>query len=267
VAAAHAQLLAESEARKRVADRVQELQSELFHAARLSAAGQMAAALAHELNQPLAAITNSAHAARRLLATSEAGTIATLREIMDETSEQALRAGHIIRRLREFVTRRKSESREESVTPMIEEASALALAGTDALGMRVQFRFDPAVSVVFANRIEIQQVLVNLIRNAIEAMTSSVRRELLLTTVRADHRTVAIGVADSGSGLAPEIAASLFEPFVSTRPHGMGIGLAICQSIVEAHGGQIAVRPNEGGGTVFWFTLPARDAREEGDAR
>jgi PAS domain S-box-containing protein len=263
LAGAHKELVAEISEREQVATRLHQLQLELFHAGRLSAAGEMAAALAHEINQPLAAITNSVHAARRLLQRREREEIATVCEALDEAAAQAIRAGQIVRRLRDFVNRSETEMEFENVTIMVEEACALALTGTGGLGLHVQFRFDPKVSEVFANRIQIQQVLVNLIRNAVEAMANSPRRELVLTSALTDHATIEIAVADRGSGLAHEVQENLFKPFVSTRRDGMGIGLSICRSIVEAHGGTLRAEPNEGGGTVFRFTLPVIESKKE----
>ena len=243
--------------RERADVRLQELQLELSHAGRLSAAGQMAAAFAHELNQPLTAVANSANAARRLLVKNEREKIGTVCEIMEEIAEQSLRAGQILRRLREFVAHGETEKRVESVETMIEEASAFAQTGFEATGVQTQFKFDPNASEVFANRIQVQQVLVNVMRNAFEAMAAGKERELKVTTGRLDEETIEVAVADSGPGLAPEVAGRLFEPFVSTKRDGMGLGLSICRSIVEAHGGRLWSEPNPGGGTIFRFTLLA----------
>lgn len=233
--------------------RLQESQSELFHAARLSAVGQMAGALAHELNQPLAAAVNFVNAARRLLARGESE---TAREVMAEARVEVLRAGQIIRRLRDFVTFGETDRQPESLVALIEEASALALTGAAATGVKVFFRFDPRAAHAFANRIEIQQVLVNLIRNALDAMAESGRRELEVRTTLLDGETIEIAVADSGPGISRDVRDHLFEPFVSTKTSGMGLGLSICRSIVEAHGGRLRTGPNPSGGTIFRFTLP-----------
>jgi C4-dicarboxylate-specific signal transduction histidine kinase len=241
---------------------LQELQSELFHAARLSAAGQMAGALAHELNQPLAAAINFVRAAQRQLATGSRDEIETVPQVMDEAVAEALRAGQIIQGLRDFVRRGETERRIENVVTMVEEASTLALAGSGSSGVRVRFDFDPSTMQVLADRIQIQQVLVNLIGNAIEAMAKSTRRELIVTTTSIDAETVEIAVADSGPGLPKEIAAHLFEPFVSTKPNGMGLGLSICRSIAEAHGGNLRSEPNPDGGIIFRFTLAAVPQKE-----
>jgi two-component system sensor kinase FixL len=189
-----------------------------------------------------------------------------MRDAMDKAAEQAVRAGQIIRRLRDFVARGESERRVESVKKLIEEASALALVGAKDQGVRVRFQFDPAVDLVLADKVQVQQVVLNLIRNAIEAMEASSRRELVIAAVPAKDDSVEISVADSGSGIAPEMTGQLFQPFVTTKRHGMGVGLSISRTIVEAHGGQIGASPNPAGGTTFRFTLRAVTQEEVRDA-
>jgi PAS domain S-box-containing protein len=242
---------------KEVNRKLQELQSELFHAARLSEVGQMAPTLAHELNQPLSAAANSVNAARRLLASGEPHKIEMAPEVMDEAAAEILRAGQIIGRLRAFVVKGETERRVENVAQMVEQARTLALVGLETAGVRSFFRFDPNVERVFADRVQIQQVLVNLMRNAIEAMTAGTRRELEVRTTLVNEHTIDIAIADSGPGLTERVANHLFEPFVSTKPGGMGLGLSICRLIVEAHGGRLRSEPNPGGGTIFRFTLTA----------
>jgi two-component system sensor kinase FixL len=251
--------------RQQTEARLQELQSELVHISRLTAMGEMASALAHELNQPLSAIANYMKGSRRLLENSTDDRSALLRDAMDKAGDQALRAGQIIRRLRDFVARGESERRVESVKKLIEEASALALVGAKDQGVRVRFQFDPAVDLVLADKVQIQQVLLNLLRNAVEAMDGSQKRELTISTA-ADDDMIAISVADTGSGVAPEIASQLFQPFVTNKRHGMGVGLSISRTIVEAHGGQIDVEPNPAGGTIFRFTLRAVTQEDFSDA-
>ena len=260
LADANEKLVAGMAERERADLRLQQLQRELFHAGRLSVAGQMAAALAHELNQPLTAATNSFHAARRLLAKGGREKLSTVQEIMDEAAEQTLRAGEIIRRLRDFVTQRQTERRFEDVPGLIEEASALALTGSGALGIQLHYEFDPNAAKVFADRIQIQQVLINLIRNSMEAMATTGRRELRIATASLAGGAIEIAVADSGIGLNKAVSGQLFKPFVSTKRDGMGLGLLICRSIVEAHGGKLVGEPNPDGGATFRFTLAARRA-------
>ena len=252
--------------RQQTEARLQELQSELVHMSRLTAMGEMASALAHELNQPLSAIANYMNGSRRLLQDSQDEHAATLRDAMEKAAEQALRAGDIIRRLRDFVARGESERRVEDVNKLIEEASALALVGAKDRGVRVRFAFDPRLDFVLADKVQIQQVLLNLIRNAIESMEETEKRELVISTAPAQDNLVTISVADTGTGIAPEVAAQLFQPFITTKRHGMGVGLSISRTIVESHGGSIAPQPNPGGGTVFSFTLPSVSKEEVGDA-
>src|SRR4051795_4799140 len=252
--------------RQRTEARLQGLQAELVHISRLTAMGEMAAALAHELNQPLSAIASYMKGSRRLLESGTDDRSALLRDAMDKAAEQALRAGQIIRRLREFVARGESERRVESVKKLVEEASALALVGAKDQGVRVRFQFDPTIDLVLADKVQVQQVLLNLMRNAVEAMDSSPRRELAISTVADKDGMLAISVADTGSGISPDIAAHLFQPFVTNKPHGMGVGLSISRTIVEAHGGQIGASPNPAGGTTFRFTLRAVTQEEVRDA-
>jgi two-component system, LuxR family, sensor kinase FixL len=233
---------------------------------RLTAMGEMASALAHELNQPLSAIANYMKGSQRLLEASSDQRALQVRDAMDKAADQALRAGQIIRRLRDFVARGESERRVEDVKKLIEEASALALVGAKDRGVRVRFDLAPRADFALADKVQIQQVLLNLIRNAIEAMEGCERRDLTIATANKPGNMVEISVADSGTGIAPEIGAQLFQPFVTSKPQGMGVGLSISRTIVEAHGGTISPRPNPGGGTVFSFTLPAVTKEEAGDA-
>lgn len=237
--------------------RLQELQSELIHVSRLTALGEMASSLAHELNQPLSAISNYLKGIKRLLQSGRDASAnpEMLVQALDRAADQALRAGQIINRLREFVAHGESERRIESIAKIIEEAGALALVGVKDDGIQVRYQFDPAAVRVLADRIQIQQILLNLIRNAIEAMERSDRRDLTISTRARADGYMEIRVADTGSGLDEHVAARLFEPFVTSKAHGMGVGLSICRTIAEAHGGQIWVEPNTGGGTIFVFTL------------
>jgi two-component system sensor kinase FixL len=233
--------------------RLQALQAELLHVSRLTEMGQMAAGLAHELNQPLAAIGNYIAASQRLL---ERGKSEEAISAAKKAGEQVKRAGEIIRRLRDFVRRGDGEKRTEQLANVIEEATALGFAGMKSLGIKVDLRVRPDAASAFIDKIQIQQVLVNLIRNAVEAMANSPRRELLVATAPRDVDWVEIRVSDSGPGLVPAVRDKLFQPFVSTKDGGMGVGLSICRSIVEAHGGDLLAGDNEGGGTVFSLTLP-----------
>jgi two-component system sensor kinase FixL len=241
--------------RQATQQRLQDMQAELIHMSRFTAMGEMASTLAHELNQPLTAVTSYLNGCRRLLDGSESVQNLMLRDAIDRAADQALRAGQIIRRLRQFVARGESERHVESLPKLIEEASALALVGIKETGVRVVFALDPRVDWVLADKVQVQQVILNLMRNAIEAMQETERRELTISTVQQPGEMVEIRVTDTGLGIAPEIAAQLFHPFVTTKPNGMGVGLSISRTIVEAHGGQLWAEPNPDGGTIFRLTL------------
>jgi len=234
--------------------RLQELQDGLLHVSRLRSMGQMAAALAHELNQPLTATANYVRAALRLIDQAEPN-LPRARQAMNLAAEQTLRSGEIIRRLRTFVARGEVARRPESVAKLIEEASALALVGAKDHGIKVLISIDPDLPNAVVDRVQIQQVLLNLIRNAMEAMEGCEVRELSVGSIVEDG-AVLVSVADTGGGIAPEIEARLFQPFVTTKSAGMGIGLSVCRTIVEAHGGRIWVERNAAGGSAFRFTLP-----------
>ena len=243
--------------------RLQDLQTELAHVGRVSEMGTLASSLAHELNQPLAAIANYCEAARDLIDEQvDEDKLALVREALDEAARQSIRAGQIVRRLRDFMSHGDSERRLESLPRLVNEANALALVGTREHGIDVRIKLDPRAGEVFVDRIQVQQVLVNLIRNAIDAMVGSPRRSLAITSRLQDDGLVRLSVSDTGSGIEAQVAEQLFQPFVTSKKAGMGIGLSICRTIVEAHGGRIWFEPGPEGGTVFHFTLPTAERDE-----
>ena len=244
--------------RERNAHHLREMRTELMHSQRLSLMGQTASALAHELNQPLAAATNYLSALRRLAAGGAA------LERVDDTAQKAQsqiqRAGGIVKRLRGFIDKRDSERSLESPATLIEDA--VMLLGTLDESIKLETVVPPSVPPVMIDRIQMQQVLVNLLRNALEAMRGSVHRALELRVKADGADMVEISLRDTGPGLPKDIAARLFQPFVTSKKDGMGVGLSICHGIVTDHGGKIWAEPAPGGGTLFRFTLPAADERE-----
>lgn len=244
--------------------RLQELQNELIHVSRLTAMGEMASTLAHELNQPLSAIANLLTGSRRLIDRGREADQVKVRDAIDRAAAQALRAGEVIHRMRDFARRGASEREPESLSKLIEEASALALIGEKDRQVDVRLRLEPTADSVFADRVQIQQVLLNLIRNGIDAMQAQdpKTRAMLISTGLTEQGWSQVSVADTGPGIAAEVLERLFQPFMTTKPQGMGVGLSISRSIIEAHGGRIWAETNPGGGAVFRFSLPPADPKE-----
>jgi two-component system sensor kinase FixL len=231
--------------------RVNDLQAELVHVSRVSDLGQMVSALAHEVNQPLTAMANYLNGIKRLLA---AGNHQAAQNAIERVVEQGNRAQQIIQRIRNHVSRREIARQVENLHETIEEASGLALTGVNP-GLKLSISVEDGATHAVIDKIQIQQVLVNLMRNAAEAMTSSARRELAVTTLCLGDM-VEITVSDTGPGLPETVRAQLFQPFVTTKPNGMGVGLSICRTIAEAHGGELRVEDGADGGTVFRLTVP-----------
>lgn len=236
--------------------KLQELQSELMHVSRLNEMGHMSSALAHELNQPLAAIMNYLRAAQRTVGAVEDASVVRAREMMEKALEQTSRAGQIIKRLREFTEKRDTSRTVEALNHVIQEAIELALVGATVLDVKVEKSFAIDLPEVFVDRIQIQQVVLNLVRNAVEAMEEVSIRRLTVVTRMDGEGNVQASFLDTGPGMPDEVIRRLFEAFVTTKENGMGIGLSICRSIIEAHGGRLWMEPAPGGGTEFHFSLP-----------
>lgn len=232
-----------------------ELQSELLHVSRLSSMGEMSAALAHELNQPLTAMTNFVNAARRTMEGVAYPQSAKAGEFLEKAADQTMRAGQIIKRLRDFVEKGETHKTAEKLNQIVEEAMGLGVVGAAESGVKVQTRLTAGLPEVMMDKIQIQQVILNLVRNAIEAMQASATRRLMIETERLAD-AVGVTVSDTGPGLDKEVMDRLFQPFVSTKENGMGIGLSVCRTIIEAHGGKISATQNPDGGVSFKFSLP-----------
>jgi two-component system sensor kinase FixL len=232
--------------------RIQELQAELAHVQRLTELGQVVSTLVHEVNQPLTAISNYVNACRRLVTSGDGERIgAALERISDQTN----RTREVVQRIRDFVKKRDVEMRVENLSHVIEEAIALTRSSVRDTGLTLDMQIDPTNLYVVIDRVQVQQVLFNLLRNAIEAMQGQPRRELVVAINRVEGGLVQISVADTGPGLPDEVRQRLFRPFVTTKATGMGVGLSVCKAIVEAHRGELWADDNPGGGTVFRFTV------------
>lgn len=233
-----------------------ELRNELLHVSRLSELGEMASALAHELNQPLTAIINYLEACRRLLERADGSGREQSERLMEKASDQAHRAGQIIQQLRKFVAKGETDHQFETINTVVREAAELATVGSRHQAIDVTFDFADDLPDVMIDRVQIQQVIINLVRNSIEALAEVDDRSLTLRTTRPEDTNLQVDVIDTGPGLPKEIAKRLFQPFLTTKAGGIGIGLSICKTIVDAHGGQLWTTPNPGGGTAFHITLP-----------
>jgi two-component system sensor kinase FixL len=243
--------------RQRAEQEIRRMQAELIHVSRLSAMGTMGSTLAHELNQPLTAVTNYVRGSRRLLAGGDQSRLGEIGGALESAETAALRAGQIVRRLRELVARGTAAVRREELPKLIDEAGVIAFVDANFLGVTPRMDLDPAAHWVEADRIQIQQVLINLIRNAVQAVKDSAIREVMVCTKRTSPGQIEVSVADTGEGIPASVREGLFSPFQGTKAEGLGIGLSISRTIVEAHGGKIWAEDREGGGSVFRFTLPA----------
>jgi two-component system sensor kinase FixL len=240
----------EAAAEKRLA----ETQAQLQHAGRLSALGEMATSIAHEINQPLTAAASLAGAAALLLARSRPD-IDEARPMLDDAVGEIRRASEIIRNMRDFVKKRKTARRRQDVNKVVEDAAAISLIGASDDGIEVSLQLGQDVGLADFDRLQIQQVLANLIRNAVDAMKGAPHRRLNISTIRRNG-SVEISVADTGCGVPDEMKARIFEPFVSGKEDGVGVGLSISRSIIDAHQGEILFADNTPSGAVFTVRLP-----------
>ena len=243
--------------RKQAERELREKESELRRVSRLNDMGQMTLVLAHEINQPLTAIASYIQAARRTLEKGSDDTRDKVFENLDNAVAQGTRAAEIIRRLRQFIKKRKTEYSKGDINGIIEEACAMVLFDAARKGVGVRMNLDRNLPLVVVDKIQIQQVVVNLVRNSLDVLMESERRELTVTTLAGENNSVEIAVSDTGPGLPYEVAKQLFKPFVTTKPDSLGVGLSICRSIIDEHGGRLWTTPNPAGGIIFCFTLPA----------
>ena len=242
---------------------LQRMQAELIHVSRVSAMGTMASTLAHELNQPLTAVSSYVGGSRRLLQDIDDPVVTRVREALESAEAGALRAGRIVRGLRELVARGNVNVKPEELSRLVHDACVLAFVDEHLLGISHRIELDPSAHWVDADGIQIQQVLINLIRNSVQAMADQPVREIVISARAVSRRMVEIAIADTGTGLTAEVREALFSPFRSTKAEGMGIGLSISRTIVEAHHGRIWAQDGADGGTVFRFTLPRAEGVED----
>lgn len=245
-------------------ERLDTLRSELNHVGRLNAMGELAAGLAHEINQPLSAIANYMAIAEIMLDDDRVNH-AKLRAQLAAVRQQSLRAGQIIRRMRDFASKHETDSRVESVHSVIEEATSLVLTGYDRLGIDIRYQLSDDALYMFGDRIQVQQVLVNLLRNSMDALAAVPRedRKIVIWSRTLNDDMLELSVSDTGPGLSSDILEQIYMPFKTTKGEGgMGIGLSICRRIVEAHGGTLSGENMPEGGARFRFTLPRVNKQE-----
>ena len=242
--------------RLRVEEALRVSQAEMLHVGRLSAMGEMATGLAHELNQPLTANLTAISTCRRLLARKNVTDSSRIIDLMDHAIAESNLAGRIIRSLREFIKRGDMDRSTQDLNNVVAEATRLGSVGDSEKGIGIEREFGAGLPPVSINKIQIQQVILNLVRNATEAMAESEIKTLNLSTSRHDDRHLEVAISDTGQGIDPEVARRLFQHFVTTKPSGMGIGLSICKTIIDSHGCRIWAKPRAGSGTVFRFTVP-----------
>jgi signal transduction histidine kinase len=259
--AVYAGLARSFEAERNVRDeQLREVRSELIHVSRLTELGQMVSVLAHEVNQPLTAAGNYVRAGRRLV---QSGETAKADEALGKGVDQVARASQVIQRLRQFVKKADGQRSAEDVRQVVEEVIALALLGTEGRRVHLELDFAADTPPVLIDKVQIQQVLLNLTRNAVEAMQSSQRRTLIIRTMLSAAGMIEVSVRDSGPGLAAAIREKLFQPFVTTKPSGIGIGLSICRGIVEAQGGRLWLVDSPDGGGFSFHIVHVRGERGE----
>jgi C4-dicarboxylate-specific signal transduction histidine kinase len=244
--------------RRRAEDEARQMQDRIAHFGRISTMGEMAAGIAHEVNQPLTAIATYAQACQRLIAANDFSQ-EEVEAALNHIGAQALRAGEVIRRLRTFVKNREVRRELLEANRLLDDVVTLAQTDARHNGVRLILEPSPQAPQVQADAVQIQQVVLNLVRNSIDAMLAvpEVRREILLRTSVDSEGDVEFMVADRGTGVDPAAMAELFNPFFTTKPGGTGLGLSISRSIVRAHGGKLWCSANPGGGARFFFTLPA----------
>jgi signal transduction histidine kinase len=247
--------------RKRAEEALLRAQSELAHVTRVATLGEMTASIAHEINQPLSAIMNNANACLRWLT---ADNIEAARQSAERIRADARRAGEIINRIWSFAKKASPQKDWMDINHTIRDVIALARSEVERNRVALETQLsDTLQPLIFADRIQLQQVILNLIINAVEAMSemSGDPRQLLIRTDTDESRGIVVAVHDSGPGLKPEDLHRLFTPFYTTKPQGMGMGLAICRSIIEAHGGHLWATPTDDRGATFQFTLPTGGGR------
>lgn len=250
-------ILRDLSAQKAAEEENRRLKDRLVDVDRFSLMGEMAAGLAHEINQPLSAIATYAQAGLRSMSHEQTDRT-TLRRTWRDIADQALRAGQIIRNLRSFVGHHEAVDEEVDINRAVDAVLNLVEADATAAGIPVRTEYAPGLPPITGDAIRLQQVVLNLTHNAVDAMREGTRKEqgIRIRTQRAGHRSVSLEVIDHGHGYSRELGDEMFQPFVTTKPGGLGVGLAVSRRIVTRYGGELFYRPNPRGGSIFGFSLP-----------
>ena len=231
-----------------------------LHADRLDIIENMTVGLAHELKQPLAAINAYLNIANRLI---KKGDLGELEQVLDKASKQVFRVSEIVDSLRQFIARGETIKSLHHLNEVVRTACEFTDSIAKEFGVATTVNLDAENDLVLINRVQIQQVVVNLKRNAIEAMENCERRELVVSTHMIDGNGIQVDVTDTGPGISEAIQSKLFDQFTTTKPHGLGVGLSISRSIINAHHGRLWAEPNPGGGTIFSFVLPLAEQHQK----
>jgi signal transduction histidine kinase len=243
------------EQEQRISATAQQQQTLLAHASRLNTLGEMASGLVHEINQPITAINLYTEACLARLR-NHAPEPAEIQEALEKIAAQSARASAIIQKIRGFAHQGKPQYSRVRVRELLDEIADFLNLEARRYAIRISYEASPELPLVLADGLQVQQVILNLVRNAIDAMCDSPGTRAIIITARSDQDMVEIAVRDTGPGLEPDAVSQLLHPFFTTKPNGLGLGLPISQTIVEAHGGRLWATPNPGTGVTFHFTLP-----------
>ena len=244
---------------------MRKLQNDLLQASRLSALGELGSTLAHEINQPITAVINYVQACQQMIRSGKGEITSTVQTLMGKAVAEAERTARIIHHLREFVCTGKLHQTPEPLNPIIYDASKLALGDAAEAEIRVNFYFNQQLPLAYIDKIQIQQVVFNLVCNAVEALKNSEKKLIIIRTLLTADQMAEVQIQDTGPGIDPQLKDKIFQRRVSTKEEGMGMGLSISSSIIHAHQGNLWVSTPAEQGAIFHFTVPLTEASASAD--